>query len=232
MSVMTPHFHFKGQHMNYEIRRIGDAESFAYLDTAPIAQPKEAKTLFGMTASFLVYDALTTFSSDLTLLIPNIPEYPVEYGYVFTSGGERLFCYVVIRKEVELRQAIIFEVHPIVLMLPTYGLRTTNGRAFPMQPLTGVLAPDDDKPITFNRIDPEGEAYIAVREGVPETASWVASSSQRQPQGTNATAVPSGNSKKELVPIYFELGATCFPAMRINGDAALMKLSKIGGPNE
>ncbi len=218
--------------MNYQLRRISDAESFAYLSKVRIGQSREIRPLFGMAACFLVYDALPTFNSDLTVLIPDIDGYPVEYGYVFTSGGERMFCYVVTRKEVELRKAIFFEVHPIVLMLPTFGLRTVDGRTFPMSPLTEVIAPDDGKPITFTRIDPEGEAYIAVREGVPETASWVASTSQRQASGINAAPLPTEDLQKEVVPIYFELGATCFPAMRINGDAALMKLSKIGGLNE
>ena len=217
--------------MNYQIKRFNDSKSFAFLENATVRDNGKVMQLFGMAACFFVYDSLPNFPSDLTILIPDIPTHPVEYGFILTRGGEQMFCYVVTRKEAGHCAAYVFEVSPFVLLLTAFGLRTKDGRSFPMRPLLDVIAPDDGIPIEFIRVHPESESYFGLREGVPETAPWVLPPATAQNQGQNQTAPPATDSQPKVTPIYFELGAPCFHAMRINGDRALMNLSRDGGPN-
>ena len=217
--------------MNYQVRRINDSKSFEFLENATPRDSGKVMHLFGMAACFFVYDALPGFPSDLTILIPDIPTHPVEYGFILTRGGERMFCYVVTRKDAGHRAAYVFEVSPFVLLLTAFGLRTKDGRSFPMRPLLDVLAPDDGIPIEFVRVHPESESYFGLREGVPDTAPWVPPATTQPNQGTNTAAPPAPESQPKVTPIYFELGAPCFHAMRINGDRALMNLSRDGGSN-
>ncbi len=218
--------------MNYQILRINDSKSFALLENTTPSDTGKVMQLFGMAACFFVYDSMPGFPSDLTILIPDIPTYPVEYGFVLTRGGERMFCYVVTKKEAEHREAHFFEVSPILLLLTAYGLRTRDGRAFSMPPLLDVIAPDDGIPINFLHVHPESETYCRLREGVPDTAPWVPSTAAQQKKDSNTTAPPAMESRPKVTPIYFELGAPCFHAMRINGDPGLIAMSRIGGPNE
>lgn len=217
--------------MNYQVTRINDSKSFAFLENATYRDNGKVTNLFGMAACFFVYDALPGFPGDLTILIPEVPTNPVEYGFVLTRGGERMFCYVVTRKEAGHRAAYFFEVQPFVLLLTAFGLRTKNGRTFPMRPLLDVLAPDDGIPINFVRVHPESQTYFGLCEGVPDTAPWVPASNAPQGDNSKAATPQPMDSQPKVTPIYFELGAPCFHAMRINGDRALMNLSRDGGSN-
>jgi hypothetical protein len=218
--------------MNYQILRTNDSKSFALLENTPPSDEPKVMQLFGMAACIYFYDSLPGFPSDLTILIPNIPTYPVEYGFVLTRGGERMFCYVVTKKVAGHREAYFFEVSPILLLLTAYGLRTRDGRSFSMPPLLDVIAPDDGIPINFLHISPESETYCQLREGVPDTAPWVPSPAAQQKNISNTTTSPANELQPKVTPIYFELGAPCFHAMRINGDPGLIAMSRIGGPNE
>jgi hypothetical protein len=218
--------------MSFTIRRVIETASFLFLKNATRADNGKVLTLFGMTACFHVYDALTTFSTDLTIDVPDMPGLPIEYGFILTEKGKRMFCYVVVRKEADYRAVNVFEVTPFTLLMPARGLRSVSdagdtkfsSRTFPMVPLMEVMAPDDGQPIDYVCIDCERNAYYGLREGVPDTAPWAVKDVPSQSQFGNTPKPPP-----KLAPIYFELGADCFHAMRINGDAALMELSKSGG---
>jgi len=223
--------------MNYMIRRVNDSASFAFLDIVTDFDNGTVTQLFGMVACIHVYDPLPTFAKDLTLLVPDMPVPPVEYGFVLTSRGKRMFAYVVVQKHAGFRQANFFEVSPFVLFLAAFGLRTMDGKTYPMRPLLDVIAPDDGIPLDHTVISPDSESYFGLREGVPDTAPWVPKSASNQvpnrtPHSQLLSHAPNGATTTNIAPadkvtpIYFELGAPCFHSMRVNGDFALMNLSK------
>lgn len=218
--------------MNYTIRRVSDKASFEFLKNASKTDNGKVLTLFGMTMCFHIFDALSTFSTDLIIGVPDMPLHPIEYGFVLTEKGKRMYCYVVIRKHAGYQAANIFEVTPFTLLMPAKGLRPVNESnqhkglniSYMLEPLMEVMAPDDGEPIDYVCIDSERHAYYGLREGVPETAPWALKGQQEPPQFSNE---PKPLPKE--APIYFELGTDIFHAMRINGDLALMSLSQSGG---
>jgi hypothetical protein len=218
--------------MSFTLHRVNDAKSFDFLNRANKTDNGTIITLFGMVAAFHVYDALTTFSADLILEVPDMPANPYEYGFILTSKGRRMFAYVVVRKEADYRAVNIFEVTPFVLLMPARGLRTISdgtddkfqSRIFAMEPLMDVMAPDDGLQINSVVIDPEARAYFGLREGVPDDAPWVIKqTSSKDVFNTQAVQLP------KTAPLYFELGTDLFQPMRINGDDALVSLCMSGG---
>jgi hypothetical protein len=217
--------------MSFKLIRVTDAKSFDFLNRATKADNGTIITLFGMVAAFHVYDALTTFTTDLILNVPDMPANPFEYGFILTSKGQRMYCYVVVRKEADYRAVNIFEVTPFTLLMPARGLRTISdgndekfqSRIFEMAPLMTVMAPDDGLAINSVVIDPEARAYFGLREGAPDNAPWVLKDKPTKDVFTAETALP-----KEA-PLYFEVGTEMFQPMRINGDDALVSLCMSGG---
>ena len=216
--------------MSFTLKRVSDSKSFDFLNHANMSHNGTTQTLFGMVAAFHVYDALTTFSTDLILNVPDMPDNPFEYGFILTSKGKRMFCYVVVSKTVKHRAVNIFEVTPFTLLMPARGLRTASSgtenfqsRTFAMEPLMKVMAPDDGLEINTVLIHPEAGAYFGLREGVPDNAPWILKDSIQQDVFSTEKVLP-----KEA-PLYFELGTELFQPMRINGDDALVTLCMKGG---
>ena len=217
--------------MSFKLIRVTDAKSFDFLNRATKADNGTIITLCGMVAAFHVYDALTTFSTDLILNVPDMPANPFEYGFILSSKGQRMYCYVVVRKQVDYRAINIFEVTPFALFMPARGLRTISdgtdvnfqSRIFDMAPLTNVMAPDDGLEIDSVVIDPEARAYFGLREGAPDTAPWELKDRPTKDVFSTATVRP------KTTPLYFEVGTEMFQAMRINGDDALVSLCMSGG---
>ena len=217
--------------MNFTLKRVSDAKSFEFLSHANKSHNGSIVTVLGMVAAFHVFDALTTFSTDLILNVPDMPKNPFEYGFILTSKGKRMFCYVVVNKKAKYRAANIFEVTPFALFMPARGLRTIDdgtddkfeSRVFDMPPLMEVMAPDDGVPIDSVVIDPDARAYFGLREGVPDNAPWVLKDKPTEDAFTADTALPKD------APLYFELGTELFQPMRINGDDALVSLCMSGG---
>ena len=217
--------------MSFTLHRVNDTKSFDFLNRANKSDNGTIITLFGMVAAFHFYDALTTFSADLILEVPDMPANPYEYGFILTSKGKRMFAYVVVRKEANYRAVNLFEVTPFVLLMPARGLRTISdgtdktfhSRVFAMPPLMQVMAPDDGIEINSVVIDPEAGAYFGLREGVPDNAPWVLKDTPNKDVFNTETALPKD------APLYFELGTELFQPMRINGDDALVSLCMSGG---
>ena len=222
---------------NHTLDRIHDSASFAWLSSLTPSMegtPSAKSTCFGMDAIYLHSDMLTHYPNDIVLAIPPLDAPPIEYGFACTSKGDRWFCFVIVRKSPSKSAALIFEVTPYVLMFPAQGLRETSidkygalviGRDYPLPPLLKVLCPMDGLPIRHENLQVESGQYFCLCEGEPTLDAWQTPPANHVVQhgSDHATA----KSKAQNAPIFFEVGGPAFPAMRINGNAALINL--IGG---
>jgi hypothetical protein len=224
--------------MQHYLNRIHDPVGFKFLTSLNAAQDGSEGCLFGTThVVYVHYDALQRYASDLTLLVPTFGnQEPISYGYVFTSAGKRLFCYVIYRRNGSLAYGVVFEVTPFVLMLMARGLYNSQGTVFGIGPEIEVLAPSDGVPLWHKTLMPDSHSFLCVREGVPSTQPWSNAGdgspeySMGGPDSVLSGLLGSASGTTSNASIYFELGSPVFPMMRVNGDLALMRLmNDLGG---
>ncbi len=156
--------------------RIHDPVSFAWLNSLDpkAAQGKPiSEKCFGMDVVYLALDVLHWFPNEMVLAIPFLDAAPAEYFLACNEGGERWWCFVVLRKGTQ-PTALVFDVCPSVLLIAGLGLRETfielqsasvsRGRDFDYRPNAAVLCPMDSLPIRYQRLSPDTREYFSIRE--------------------------------------------------------------------
>ena len=126
-----------------------------------------------MDVVYLALDALHWFPNEMVLAIPFLDAAPAEYFLACNEGGERWWCFVVLRKGTR-PTALVFDVCPSVLLIAGLGLRETfielqsaavsRGRDFDYRPNAAVLCPMDSLPIRYQRLSPDTREYFSIRE--------------------------------------------------------------------
>ena len=215
--------------------RVHDPASFAWLDSlSPLsttATPPSAKC-FGMDVVYLALDLLYWFPSETVLAIPFLEVPPPEYFLVCNSGGQRWWCFVLLRQRADKACALVFDVAPSVLLIAGLGLRETDidpagavtrGRDFNLAPNAAVLCPKDNRAIRFERLSPQTQEYFCVYEGGEPGG------------GVNAyplADVLGSRNLPQTAPMEVSLGTrTLGLRLRVNADEALMRLVDSLGPN-
>ena len=208
--------------------RVHHPDSFAWLDSlSPLsttATPPSAKC-FGMDVVYLSLDLLYWFPSETVLAIPFLEVPPPEYFLVCNSGGQRWWCFVLLRQRADKACALVFDVDPSVLLIAGLGLRETDidpagavtrGRDFNLAPNAAVLCPKDNRAIRFERLSPQTQEYFCVYEGGEPGG------------GVNAyplVDVLGARNLPQTAPVEVSLGTrTLGLRMRVNADEALMRL--------
>ena len=181
---------------------------------------------------YLALDLLHWFPSETVLAIPFLEVPPPEYFLVCNSGGQRWWCFVLLRQRADKACALVFEVDPSVLLIAGLGLRETDinqdgtvtrGRDFSLAPNAAVLCPKDNRAIRFERLSPQTQEYFCVYEG-GEPGGGANSSTLADVLG--ARNLP------QTAPVEVSLGTrTLGLRMRVNADEALMRLVDSLGPN-
>ena len=187
--------------------RVHDPASFAWLDgLSPLsttAIPPSAKC-FGIDVVYLALDLLHWFPSETVLAIPFLEVPPPEYFLVCNSGGQRWWCFVLLRQRADKACALVFDVDPSVLLIAGLGLRETDidhdgavsrGRDFNLAPNAAVLCPKDNRAIRFERLSPQTQEYFCVYEGGEPGGGVNAYSTSRAHKYTAGFEIP------QLVPI-------------------------------
>lgn len=217
--------------MQHFVHRIHDPHGFNYLENLDSKSDGREGFLFGSThVVYAYYDAQRTYKDDLNLLIPHLNGDPIDSGFVFTSGGARLFAWVVYRRRGSLAAGIVFEVNPCVLMFGVKGFRDVDGSLFLLSPAPAVLAPNDGKPIRYQDVFPDDGFYFCVREGSPTVEPWTQNIDETQSTSDITSrgggifigligAVPLA---PQTAPLYFEVGCDEMPKVRINGELSLI----------
>lgn len=217
--------------MQHSVHRIHDPQGFNYLTNLDAKSDGKEGVLFGSThVVYAHYDAQRTYKDDLILQIPHLNENPIDSGFVFTSGGERLFVWIEYRRRGSLTAGIVFEVNPCVLMFGVKGFRDVNGSFFLLSPATEVLAPSDGKPIRYQDVFPDDGIYFCVREGSPTVEPWAqnvdvtqsTSDMASQRGGILTGLIGAAPLVPQTAPLYFEVGCDEMPKVRINGELSLI----------
>ena len=207
--------------------RIHDPVSFAWLNSldpkAVQGKPFSVKC-FGMDVVYLALDVLHWFPNEMVLAIPFLDAAPAEYFLACNEGGERWWCFVVLRKGTQ-PTALVFDVCPSVLLIAGLGLRETfielqsaavsRGRDFDYRPNAAVLCPMDSLPIRYQRLSPDTREYFSIREageldGATATPTLADVLGHARPPATAAMEVSIGTPALGL-------------RMRVNEDEALMR---------
>ena len=163
----TPAHHF---------HRIHDPACFAWLDGLPGGKTQATVPMgrcFGMDVAYVALDLLLWFPVETVLAIPFLDAVPPEYFLVCNAGGQRWWCFVVLRRGT-MPTALVFDVDPSVLLIAGLGLRETEvdaltgavarGRDFGYPPNAAVLCPMDATPIRYERLSPGTREYFCIRE--------------------------------------------------------------------
>lgn len=207
--------------------RIHDPVSFAWLNSldpkAAQGKPFSVKC-FGMDVVYLALDVLHWFPNEMVLAIPFLDAAPAEYFLACNEGGERWWCFVVLRKGTR-PTALVFDVCPSVLLIAGLGLRETfielqsaavsRGRDFDYRPNAAVLCPMDSLPIRYQRLSPDTREYFSIREtgeldGATATPTLADVLGHARPPATAAMEVSIGTPALGL-------------RMQVNEDEALMR---------
>jgi hypothetical protein len=207
--------------------RIHDPASFAWLNSldpkAEQFKPQAAKC-FGMDVVYLALDMLHWFPSDTVLAVPFLDAPPAEYFMACNTGGERWWCFVVLRKGNQ-PTALVSDVSPSVLLIAGLGLRETSieqksaaasrGRDFDYRPNAAVLCPMDSVPIRYQRLSPDTREYFLIREaGEPGRAT----------AAPTAAGVHGGARLPETSAMEVSIGTPALGLrMRVNEDESLMR---------
>jgi len=219
-AVWTAAHHFQAIH---------DPAGFAWLNslapTVAATAPAVAKC-FGMDVVYLTLDTLRWFPNEMVLAIPFLDATPSDYFLVCNSGGERWWCFVVLRRQAEKASALVFDIDPSVLLIAGLGLRETHvdergavrrGRDFPIGPNAAVLCPADRKAVRYERLNPNMREYFRVEE-VPEPTGMV------NEQPTLADVLGTASMLPQKAAMAVSIGtATLGLRLRVNEDEALMR---------
>lgn len=217
----------------HHFHRIHDPAGFAWLDGQPRGKTQGALPMgrcFGIDVAYVALDLLLWFPAEMVLAIPFLDAVPPEYFLTCNTGGQRWWCFVVLRKGA-IPTALVFDVDPSVLLIAGLGLRetevdartgaVTRGRDFGCLPNAGVLCPMDTTPIRYERLSPGTREYFCIREvDGPDCAPTLADvlAPRRQPPVTAAIEVSMGtpalglrmrvNEDQEMVRCFDSLGAS------------------------
>ena len=159
----------------HHFHRIHDPAGFAWLDGLPSGMTQATVPIgrcFGMDVAYVALDLLLWFPVEIVLAIPFLDAVPPEYFLVCNAGGQRWWCFVVLRRGT-IPTALVFDVDPSVLLIAGLGLRETEvdaltgavarGRDFGYPPNAAVLCPMDATPIRYERLSPRTREYFCIR---------------------------------------------------------------------
>lgn len=214
----------------YYFYRIHDLESFEWLNSlTPTtgAQQPQVGRCFGMEVAYVALDLLRWFPNETLLAIPHLAAAPPEYFFVCNSGGQRWWCFVVLRKQGNTGTALVFDIDPSVLLIVGLGLRethvdavtgvTTQREDFAIAPNAAVLCPMDDQRIGYQRMSPQTGEYFRVSEGTGM------GSGNRVP--TLGDVLGETSKIPQTASIEVSIGSHVFGvSMGINDDPGLMRL--------
>ncbi len=160
----------------HRFHRIHDPAGFAWLDGLPSGKTQTTVPMgqcFGIDVAYVALDLLLWFPVEMVLAIPFLDAVPPEYFLVCNAGGQRWWCFVVLRGGT-MPTALVFDVDPSVLLITGLGLRETEvnaqtgavarGRDFGFSPNAAVLCPMDAAPIRYERLSPATQEYFCIRE--------------------------------------------------------------------
>ena len=216
--------------------RVHDPASFAWLERLSPTVATQSPPLgncFGMEVAYLALDLLHWFPSETVLAIPFLEAVPPEYFLVCSSGGQRWWCFVVLRNRAEKACALVFDIDPSVLLIAGLGLRETHieaateavtcGRDFSLAPNAAVLCPMDQRPIRYERLSPATQEYFCLSEGA------AMGNAPGAPPGLADLLTP--RSLPQTAAMEGSIGSrTLGLRMRVNDDDALMRfLDSLGG---
>lgn len=217
----------------HHFHRIHDPAGFAWLDGLPLGKTQATLPMgccFGMDVAYVALDLLLWFPAEMALAIPFLDTVPPEYFLACNAGGQRWWCFVVLRRGT-MPTALVFDVDPSVLLIAGLGLRETavdartgvaaRRRDFDYPPNAAVLCPIDATPIRYERLSPATREYFYIQEvegpgGTPTLADVLAP--HRQPPATAAMEVSIGTPALGL-------------RMRVNEDQALVRCLDSLGAN-
>ena len=209
----------------HHFHRIHDPAGFTWLDGLPVGKTQTTVPMgrcFGMDVAYVALDLLLWFPAEMVLAIPFLDTVPPEYFLACNAGGQRWWCFVVLRKGIT-PTALVFDVDPSVLLIAGLGLRETDvdaqtgavtcRRDFGYSPNAAVLCPMDATPIRYERLSPGTREYFCIQEvggphGEPTLAHVLAP--RRLPPATAAMEVSIGTPALGL-------------RMRVNEDQALVR---------
>lgn len=214
----------------YYFYRIHDPASFEWLNSltpASGAQQPQVGRCFGMDVAYVALDLLRWFPSETLLAIPYLAAPPPEYFFVCNSGGQRWWCFVVLRKHGQAGSTLVFDIDPSILLIVGLGLRethvdaqtgvTTQRTDFAIAPNAAVLCPMDNVRIGYQRMSPQTGEYFRVSEGAG------IGSGNRVP--TLGDVLGEASKLPQTSSIEVSIGSPVFGvSMGINDDPGLIRL--------
>ena len=215
------------------LHRVADQQGFDWLSKlrpGVEGTPAGVAQAFGIHLAYLHHDVLTHYPRELVLSLPSLRAPPVDHFFVCTSKGQRWFWVVVLRRNATASYGLVFEVSPMVLMLPITGLRDQSGTHMAIQYRPEVLAPMDGQQIWCQKLNPSTGEYFVVHEMLSDGPQRAGQA--QTPQAVLAEALGLAPSTQPTAQLEFSVGspAFCMP-IQVNTDAALLNLVASMGPH-
>jgi hypothetical protein len=211
---------------SFYLHRLSDEQGFAWLSALrPSVEGTPAGNgfAFGINLIYLHHDVLAHYPNELVLSLPTLQAPPTEHFFACTSKGLRWFWIVVLRRNAAQAFGLVFEVSPMVLMLPITGIRDRSGLNIPIQPRMEVLAPMDGHQVRHQQLNPATGEYFVVQELLPPCPT--------EPIGQQANtselshALGLAPSTQPVSHLYFMVGSPAFGMpIQVNTDMPLMNL--------